>query len=316
MNSEFKTMLGISWWNTSLSPVGKCRASAKDKKIATEIIRLIIHDLGIDCFAFGEVTTEDLHYIAESDSLRNYQIFDGTLKEGRLLFDTGLIYNKLRLRILDACHIISSYGRQTLKIAQRIDFIISETHELLHIYILHWPSRLWCTENSAKRDTLGIRLRDAIDDLKSNYPSSYPPQIIILGDFNDEPFNDSLAGHLLATRDRTVVKQNDLYFYNPFWRHLGESLPHSHGLHSDSICGTCYHRTGEETRWRTFDQIIVSSSFLRDDRWYIEEKYTKILHHPLFNDLLLTKSRIFDHHPVLSYIRRSLNDFNKEVTHD
>ena len=156
----------------------------------------------------------------------------------------------------------------------------------------------------------------AINDLKNEYSSSYPPQIIILGDFNDEPFDKSLAGHLLATRDRTLVKQNDLYFYNPFWRHLGETLPHSYGLHSGSICGTCFHRTGEETKWRTFDQIIVSSSFLRDDRWYIEEEYTQILHYPPFDDLLLNKSTIFDHRPVLSYIQRSFNDFNKEATHD
>lgn len=316
MNSEFKAMLGISWWNTCLSPVGKCRANEEDKKIASQIIKLLIYDFRIDCLAFGEVTTEDLRYIADSCSLKDYQIFDGTLKNGRLQFDTAVIYNKHRLKISDSRSIVSTYGKQHLKIAQRIDFITSETQELLHIYVLHWPSRLWSPEDSAKRHTLGSRLRDTINDLKNEYSSSYPPQIIILGDFNDEPFDKSLAGHLLATRDRTLVKQNDLYFYNPFWRHLGETLPHSYGLHSGSICGTCFHRTGEETKWRTFDQIIVSSSFLRDDRWYIEEEYTQILHYPPFDDLLLNKSTIFDHRPVLSYIQRSFNDFNKEATHD
>jgi len=223
--------------------------------------------------------------------------------------------NKYRLEILDSGNITSSYGTQTLKIAQRIDFRISETRELLHIYILHWPSRQWCNANDCKRDTLGIRLRDAIQNLKKNYSYPYPPQIILLGDFNDEPFDDSLAGHLLATRDRTLVKKNDLFFYNPFWRLLGESLPHSYGFNPDSICGTYFHRTGEVTKWRTFDQIIVSSSFLKDDRWYIEEKNTNILHYPPLDDLLRIKSRIFDHRPVFSYIQRRLND-NEEATHE
>jgi hypothetical protein len=316
MNGELKLTLGIAWWNTSLSPRGKCRADEEDKKIASQIIRLMANDLRIDCLAFGEVTTDDLRYIVDSCSLKDYQIFDGTLKEGRLLFDTGLMYNKRRLEILNSNNITSGYGEQTLKIAQRIDFIISETHELLHIYVLHWPSRIWYPENSAKRDTLGVRLHTAIEGLKKQYPSSYPPQIIILGDFNDEPFNNPLAGHLLATRDRTLAKQSDLFFYNPFWRHLGETLPHSYGLHSGSICGTYFHRTGEETKWRTFDQIIVSSSFLSDDRWYIEEKYTNILHYPPFDDLLRSGSKIFDHRPVLSFIQRKLNDSNKGVTHD
>jgi len=316
MNSESKSTLGIAWWNTSLAPLGKYRADEKDKKIASQIISFMANDLRIDCLAVGEVTTDYLHYIADSSSLKDYQIFDGTLKEGRLLFDTGLIYNKHRLEILDSSNITSSYGKQTLKIAQRIDFSISETHELLHIYVIHWPSRLWCAENSAKRAILGVRLRDSIEDLKKRYSSSHPPQIILLGDFNDEPFNDSLAGYLLATRDRTLAKQSDRFLYNPFWRHLGETLPHSHGFHSDSICGTCFHRTGEETKWRTFDQIIFSSSFLSDDRWHIEEKYTKILHYPPFDDLLRSESRIFDHRPVLSFIQRRVNDFNKGVTHE
>jgi hypothetical protein len=316
MNSELKLMLGIAWWNTSLSPLGRCRADEEDKKIASKITSLMANDLRIDCLTFGEVTTNDLHYIADSCYLKDYQIFDGTLKEGRLLFDTGLIYNKRRLEILNASNITSSHGKQTLKIAQRIDFSILETHELLHIYVLHWPSRLWCTENSAKRDALGFRLHDAIEELKKYYPSSHHPQIILLGDFNDEPFNDSLAGHLLATRDRTLAKQSDLFFYNPFWRHLGETAPHSQGLPSDSICGTFFHRTGAETKWRTFDQIIVSSSFLSDDRWYIEEKYTKILHYPPFDDLLRSGSKIFDHRPVLTFIGRKLNDANKGVTRE
>ena len=316
MNIESKSTLGIAWWNTSLSPLGRCRANEEDKKIASHMTMLMVNDLHIDCLAFGEVTTDDLHYIADSCSLNDYQIFDGTLKEGRLLFDTGLIYNKRRLEILNSSNITSSYGKNTLKIAQRIDFNISETHELLHIYVLHWPSRLWCARNSAKRDTLGSSLGNSIRDLKKNYSSSPPPQIILLGDFNDDPFDDSIAGHLLATRDRALVKQSDLYFYNPFWRHLGETLPHSYGLHSESICGTYFHRTGEETKWRTFDQIIVSSSFLSDDRWYIEEEYTKILHYPPFDELLLNQARIFDHRPVISFIQRRLNDFNKGVTNE
>jgi hypothetical protein len=310
MNSEFELTLGVAWWNTSLSPLGRCRADEEDKKMASQIISLMVNDLHVDCLALGEVTTDDLHYIADFCSIKDYQIFDGTLKEGRLLFDTGLMYNKRRLEILDSSNITANYGKQALKIAQRIDFRVSETREQLHIYILHWPSRLWCAEDSAIRDTFGVRLRDSIEDFKKHYSFPSSPQIILLGDFNDEPFNKSLAGHLLATRDRTLAKDSDLFFYNPFWRHLGETSPHSRGLRSDSICGTYFHRTGTETKWRTFDQIIVSSSFLNDDRWYIDEKYTSILHYPPFDALLRSSSKIFDHRPVLSFIRREFSNSN------
>jgi hypothetical protein len=176
------------------------------------------------------------------------------------------------------------------------------------------PSRLWDHERSPKRSILGTRLRDSIEELKKSY--EYAPQIIIVGDFNDEPFDESLAGHLRATRDRGLAMRKDSYFYNPFWRHLGQTLPYSPLVDSENPCGTVSYNRDDETRWRTFDQIIVSSSFLDCDRWYIDEEHTRILDHPALDDIIRRGSTIFDHRPILSFIRRRLGIQAKEVLDD
>jgi hypothetical protein len=313
MSEKQLLQVGISWWNTGLSPLGKSRANDDEKIVAYQLVDLMSKKMNIDFLAFGEITTDDLVLFKQSCNLDNYTVFEGTLKQGHLCFDTGALYNHKRLKVIDSKYIVSSYGLQTLKIAQRVDLSLLETNERLHIYVLHWPSRLWCSENNTSRDALGYRLYDAIDELKKQSQENENAQIIVLGDFNDEPFSDSLAGHLLATRDRSLVRINDKFLYNPFWRLLGETKPNPYDIDSASICGTYHHQTGNITKWRTFDQILVSSSLVKNDRWFIEEERTKILDFPKFEELLRLGKVVFDHRPILCYIQRNIAGLSKEV---
>jgi endonuclease/exonuclease/phosphatase family metal-dependent hydrolase len=133
--------------------------------------------------------------------------------------------------------------------------------------------------------------------------SESPPPVVILGDFNDDPFNPPLAGHLLATRDRSLAQSSSSYFYNPFWRFLGESDPHKPGIECDSICGTYLQQHGQdETRWRTFDQIIVSSGLLSSGNWQLKEQDTAIVRIPELIDAVKNKKHHFDHLPVVARI--------------
>jgi hypothetical protein len=304
MNNSNNLSLGFAWWNTSLSPLLVSQANEKKKEIASGIVNFLINSIDIDCLALGEVTVSDLDYI-KYHCLPDYEIFNGTLKSGRLRFDTGLIFNSQRLEKVDSKCIISAYGTQKLKIANRIDFKICETGEYLHIFVLHWPSRARLTENSPKRNEYGSKLRSTLDELKSTY--SYSPQIIVIGDFNDEPFNNSLV-NVFASRDRTLVSNTrNTYLYNPFWRHLGEEAPFIQGTRPNNVCGTYYNRRGEETKWRTFDQILVSSSFITEGKWFINEELTTIFENQYLYDLITKKSKYFDHFPIVTVVQRSKN---------
>jgi len=57
--------------------------------------------------------------------------------------------------------------------------------DTLHIFINHWPSRRGgFAESVPKRMLVAQTLRSALDSLQQNHMD---PQIIIMGDFNDEP---------------------------------------------------------------------------------------------------------------------------------
>ena len=293
----------FGWWNTSLSPVGRARANNEQYEFASNIIGYLLNDVGITCLGLGEVTLEDMYRIKKESKISEYEIVDCTYTDGRLHSDIGLLFRKDRLEVCSKKKLIDSRGNKRLKTAFRIDFKCKSTQEPLHVFVSHWPSRLWCIENGADRAALGTRLRDRVDELYKDYKRAKKlPNIVLFGDYNDEPYNSSLSEHLLSTRDRAFVKKNTDYLYNPFWRKLGEMKPHKPSEPVDSVCGTCYHASGNETKWRTFDQIIFSSAFLGNGIWELNEEFTAIL--PLIQ-IEKSSSRtdmIFDHLPIMSAI--------------
>jgi hypothetical protein len=125
-----------------------------------------------------------------------------------------------------------------------------------------------------------------------------------MGDFNEEPFHECLENQLLATRDRDIAKKSHSYLYNPFWRHLGESAPYSCDYSPRSFAGTCYISSGHATKWKTVDQIIVSSAFLGNCSWHLNEDLTKILY---ITPNAIDENEaigIFDHFPIITTLDR------------
>lgn len=305
MNSVGSNILIIGWWNTGLSPLGKSRLDVNTRQVSQFIIKSLIDVDQVSFLALGEITENDLKSYMDIIESRGYDFYSGILKQRKLFFDVGAIYNRKQLELLNSHTITRTHSGRNFKIATRLDFKIYHTSELIHFFISHWPSRQWLHARSPERDMLGSRLRDSVNEIKLNYKKL--AKIVLLGDYNDEPFDRSLAFHLPATRDRTLAQKNEEFFYNPFWRLLGESIPYSINLETNSICGTYYHKKGVETKWRTFDQIIFSSSFLGKDKWYLNEKYVFIWQNPILIDLIQKRSVIIDHLPILSLIQRENN---------
>jgi hypothetical protein len=295
--------LTLAWWNTALSPVGKQRASDDQKRVAQAMVQLLFEQAHVGLLALGEITDDDLASLRGSCSSPTLSIYNGTLRDGRLQFDTGVIYDSARLTIIDDESLIMSVGNKRHKVANLITFATTAEQTLLHVFVAHWPSRAFTEENIGARKDIAEQLKSAVNKIEEVFGN---PSIIILGDFNDEPFDESLTERLCATRDREVVCNTNGFLYNPFWRLLGESEPFGLGMSFESVGGSCFYRNGTKTRWRTVDQILFSKAFLGDGAWHLNESATAILRPDFLVSRLKDSQEIFDHLPVISLIERKI----------
>lgn len=296
MNSKAEERITIAWWNTSLAPSAVGRSDSTQLDIACSVIIYLIRVTGADFIALGEMSTEDLLYISDKCKVDGYTFANGISKAGRSSFDICYVYNSTKIYIFSSKDITSDRGGSTLKVAKKLEVVIGDSKSIFHFYISHWPSRLWCEEHSAKRHLLGIRLRDNIENVMSSEAES--PFIVLLGDYNDEPFNESMSQQLMASRDIELVSRRQHLLYNPFWRYLSKASIES------PVSGSYYYKSGEFTRWHTFDQIIFSHAFVADKEWRLDENCQHILEFPDYTKLVQNSSSKFDHLPVIGIIER------------
>ena len=290
--------LVFAWWNTSLSPLGKTRANPSEKSYAETWVRTLFEEMGVDLLAVGEVCSQDIVDIERSLQDLHLKFYDGTNASGKNHFDTAVIFNPNRFVLDSSVVLTDEYARKTLKTGEILKLICAEINEYIYVIVSHWPSRLHVAESDPVRTEIGASLRRRFDEIRRDSPT--PPYIVLMGDFNDDPCSPSLALHLLATRDRELARSRDEFLYNPFWRKLGESDPISQRTKQNSICGTYYYRSGAETRWHTFDQIIVSSAFLGGGSLQLNEEMTQIVRRYDHENRVRDAAEIFDHLPVLT----------------
>lgn len=291
------------WWNTSLSPTGRReRSTQADRVTAFGLIDLFIGILSIDVICLGEMSADDVVAMKAECSLSEYSIYEGFSRAGRSNFDVCVLYKTSTLFLIDQQEIISFSSNKTLKVGQRIDFGLADNETLIHIFVSHWPSRLWCDENHIDRHHLGIRLRDAVEKIIDIDELAH---VIVMGDFNDEPFAKALEGHLKASRDRALVSRNHDFMYNPFWRHMVSNATYSlKSPRTPSYGGSYYYKSGGLTKWHTFDQIIFSSSFIGNSKWHLNEDSVKIVDVPIYTEMVKSSKKNFDHMPVFALIEK------------
>ncbi len=286
--------LSIAWWNTGLSPSAKSRATDEQRNIAIQVIQYLLLVEKIDFLVLGEIAEEDIFTFQQIQNFKNYRIKSGVSKIGHIAFDTCFIYRPDKITVASIDDIDTGRSGAKLKIAQKLVLRVAITEQPFYLFVSHWKSWLYCPENSPDRQTLGMLLRQEVDKILSDNNSEF---IVLVGDYNDEPFHASLADQLEATRDKALVKRKPNLLYNPFWQHL---------TYSDvnlSYAGTHYYKSGGTTKWRTFDQIIVSSALL-DNELQLNETETGIVHIPDYLKQVKDSKTIFDHLPVKTTIEK------------
>ncbi len=114
--------------------------------------------------------------------------------------------------------------------------------DTVFVFVNHWPSR-WGGQEKSEPDriTAARVLRGVVDSIYNHHRNA---NIILMGDFNDDPDNKSLAEVLNAVEPAEEPEKEQLYNLMFPMLKRGE--------------GTLFYRD-----WDVFDQIIVSGALLR-----------------------------------------------------
>ncbi|RLD55886.1 MAG: endonuclease/exonuclease/phosphatase family protein, partial [Bacteroidetes bacterium] len=177
---------------------------------------------------------------------RNYQIVHYDSPDSRGI-DVALLYNPQYFKPvnhkaypLTLANDTSFRSRSQLVVTGLLD------GEEISIIVNHWPSRRGGEEKSRhKRNAAGDLNRHIVDSLLAINKKA---KILVMGDLNDDPDNESVLEHLNARGDKSNLKKGELF--NPAFN-----------IHNDST-GTLMYRG----KWNLFDQIIVSQGFLGKNR--------------------------------------------------
>lgn len=182
--------------------------------------------------------------------------------------DVALIYRKKYFSpdYYEAFNIPLTSGGKTRDILYIRGEIYNST---VHIFINHWPSRYGGQIISQPNRILAAaRLKHLTDSLFNIYED---PNIIITGDFNDEPENESLLTVLNGNIDLNEIHKEKLYNL-------------SHQFMQNISIGT-YKYQG---RWQVFDQFIVSGALISLNKGL----YTSISGSQIFKiDILLEEDK-------------------------
>ncbi|KPN91690.1 endonuclease/exonuclease/phosphatase family protein [Pseudomonas nunensis] len=286
----------FAWWNTSLAPSAKSRSTPEQKAVACSVILYLIQVGRADFIALGEMSTEDFAHVSEVCQVEGYAFATEITSVGRSSFDICYIYNCAKIFVYSTKDIVTQKGGSTLKVAKKMELVVAGATSFFHVYISHWPSRLWCQQNDANRHLLGIRLRDSIDAVIEDDGEN--PFVILLGDYNDEPFDESLSQQVMATRDVDLVHKREHLFYNPFWKYLCKTNS------EHPAAGSYYYKSGEITRWHTFDQLIFSHAFIEAKEWRLATDCDHIFEIPSYTQMVKSAGSKFDHLPVYGIIER------------
>lgn len=293
------SVLRLAWWNTHLSPRRGSRVATDEQwQTVAEVASGLFRTDGADVLAVGEVTPEDVFKLRTSVS-SDLQLFC----EDRADVRVGMLYDGTKLKVLDYRKSMTAYAGKSLVRGFEMSVVLLQTNTRASLFLMHWPSRM-VAQAERERKALGSDLRSRIRELQEEQGESTP--ILVVGDFNDEPFDVSMSDELCGSRDRTLVRRNPGLLYNPFWRWLGEQQTLAEERSGRLGAGTHFFRSDHLSWWFTFDQALVSHSLLGGSGWVLWEEGTGVCP----SSQLLDDGRMvvgFDHLPIVVTLIQEAN---------
>lgn len=283
------SILKFGLWNVGLASK-RCVGEDVDRLIS--LLALVLD--GVDFFVLLEVSKREFEYIHAALYGFGFQVVDAFDKVGaRQQFDMICIFRSSKVSVVKAGHVVVPYAGRKYKAAMRFD-VIATCGSVIHVFSSHWPSRIFSAPDNVSRAMLGRAIASEYKDLP--YGEGSAPFVVLMGDYNAEPYEECIYRSIGASRDPDLVANSRDLFFNPFWKYL---------IHDRlfNVNGTYFYKAGWEGKWKVYDQIMFSSAFLRNgERWNLDVDGAIVFRHEDVVEAASVGGGRFDHYPVLCSI--------------
>jgi hypothetical protein len=162
--------------------------------------------------------------------------------------DVALLYRPEVFRVLFSRNICIQFPFDSLLRTRDILYVkgVLFSTDTVHIFVNHWPSRRGgFTESVPKRRVVAQTLRSALDTLQQ---FQINPQIIIMGDFNDEPDQPAIRDVLKAVAYTSQTTSfNIVNLMLPMMKDVNEGTIKYQG------------------KWTILDQFMITGNFLLEE---------------------------------------------------
>ena len=211
-------------------------------QIGTEINPDGIAIIGVAEIENDTVLNDLIHHTLLKD--RNYGIIHYDSKDIRGV-DVALLYNPKYFRVLESRKLFVRLpaGAKSVFFTRDVLWVKGILNgDTVHVFVNHWPSRVGGEQRSAPARAAAAEVdKKYIDSIQQAQPGA---KIIVMGDLNDDPINESITKALGAKGNIEEGKARGLY--NPWV-----------GMYKKGIGTLAYNDA-----WGLFDQIIISQSWL------------------------------------------------------
>ncbi|GHV72506.1 endonuclease [Bacteroidia bacterium] len=195
--------------------------------------------------------------------------------------DVALIYRPQQFAILEEQPVHIVYAPDTVSRTRDILYVkgVVLGVDTLHVFVCHFPSKYGgLLATVAKRAHTATTLKNRVDSILN---VNNDANIVIMGDFNDEPTDESMIHNLAAQCDTTNLTPYSLV--NLMCPFVGK-----HGSHK------------YREQWSIIDQIIVSKGlFLQHGNLSIRQRQAHIFEAPF---LLIEDATYWGKKPYRTYV--------------